>query len=268
MSKKRQNFQSNEKASDLVSSLLEETSTSAQDEQNKLRAQQEQLRQQRAAQQAQKEAQKQEQARLQMAEEEQRKLRAQNRREAIHRAAHGPSQEELDAKAKAEQALKERARLEAKLRDVERKRAEAERRATEAHRKAQQQEQILQQTAAHPPVPTAAPKTSRVGLWIGAGAMVMVFMLTAAAGVTIAVTQTDAPQAQTFSRVAYTPQSVYSMTTETGFSAIPTAATAQETKPQLRNRPNRWKKNPKTRTKTKPNFGDLDSGKIFDGTKL
>ncbi len=264
-----------ESATNLLSDILEETRDPALEERRRLEAARQAREAEEIAREDRKRAELQARAQAQILAERDRRHQAAQRRSDLMRVIEGPSQEELDAIARAELETRKRAEIQARLEAAEIARAEAERKAEAAERLARQREAQRLDALANAPAP-APQGRSRLALGIAAAAMSFAALLLVGGLATgIILHQQRAPEAMTFSKATPLPLLVQSEGAIAGFVEIP--APQDDPAPNNRNRTNRNNRNNANRNNganngnrgNTPTFniGNIDGDDVFRGGK-
>jgi len=215
-----------ESASSLLASILDDTAQDAQLEEQRVQEELKRKAQEEADLRRKQEDLKLEDANRRIQAELERQQFANRERASMIRAIEGPSAEELEANARAEEEARRRAELEAKLAESDRARAQAEQRAADAARKAQIREQQRLDALAAPVA--AAPQSSKNGLMIMAMVAVIFLLLTSVVAVLVFQSSQSQVAGQTFPKTTYKAMTVASSFTEEGFVAIPQKKVADE----------------------------------------
>ena len=256
----------NERAKSLLADVLAETRLSAEEESRRIKTLKRQRQQHNTRQRLSEAEERQARIDAQLKAEAARRQEAERRRTNMIRAIEGPSDEELEALRRAEEESLKRAQIQARLAEVEAARIEAEHRAAEAERLARQREAQRLQAIAQAPQP--APRTSRLALFVAAGAMAIVaLLLVGGIGAAIMFQGQQSAQTHSYTKLTLQPALIESPDTLVGFAAenVEEALAAPEKDNcdwRCQQRKRNWlkKNNPsgKSGNSGKIDFGNLD----------
>ncbi len=173
---KSKGWASDEDAGALLAGILDDTESTAKEEERKRQRELEAKERQRKEQEAAEEARKRAEAERLLREEEARAAQAKNRRTGLLEAIHGPSPEELERRRREQEEQRKEEEMQRKLAEAERARVAAEQRAAQQAREAQIKEQQRLEALANQAQAAPVAKKSNIGLVIGAVAVVIALL--------------------------------------------------------------------------------------------